>query len=605
MNVKNFFTKVTVVLLACLLIFMGIGNLLSGDDEKEEVARVGKEVITSDEYKSLYQNYGKQISGSDASREQVKKLKYDLLNALIEQKLLFNLTSELGLTVGEESIKNHIKNTKYFQNDKGEFDKNKFYETLNDLHMTEKEYIAKLEKVLPAMMFMTSLFKDNYPVTFGEKIDEQIYKSRYQTRVVDIVKITEDAVTNIPEPDDQALLDLYERNKSHFYYPEYRTAQYISLGQKYFEDQIKISDEEVDGIIEQQELKNQRDIFNAIFSTKEEAETARRAFEEGKTSFEQIVEEFGKAKLEETRVNNITKDFLPEDVREKVFALKVGEVSEVSEVLASSFGWHIVKVESAHQISDEDLVDLKKDIKSVLTNQKSFERVNDFINQVNYKIYNGSEIEEILSEYNLPIQTIGPVDASGKDQSGNNVGDSGDLISFIFSREKDQKGYFKGVGDAVVSVKIVDIFPPKLQSFEEGKALAVELWRSEFIKERMFKFGQEVAVQLREKTDLEEIQGVELVKGQQMHRNKVDQQNYPFSFVEEIFNMKTTGSVTDPIQYNNEIIIGVLKEMHSSNGKLNTLDTGKRVMISLKEQLISYLESKYKVEVNHAILDDI
>ncbi|WP_264702814.1 peptidylprolyl isomerase [Wolbachia endosymbiont (group A) of Volucella inflata] len=602
MNIKNFFTKVTVVLLACLLIFMGIGNLLSGDDEKEEVARVGKEVITSDEYKSLYQNYEKQISGSDASREQVKKLKYDLLNALIEQKLLFNLTSELGLTVGEESIKNHIKNTKYFQNDKGEFDKNKFYETLNDLHMTEKEYIAKLEKVLPAMMFMTSLFKDNYPVTFGEKIDERIYKSRYQTRVVDIVKITEDAVTNIPEPDDQALLDLYERNKSHFYYPEYRTAQYISLGQKYFEDQIKISDEEVDGIIEQQELKDQRDIFNAIFSTKEEAETARRAFEEGKTSFEQIVEEFGKAKLEETRVNNITKDFLPEDVREKVFALKVGEVSEV---LASSFGWHIVKVESAHQISDEDLVDLKKDIKSVLTNQKSFERVNDFINQVNYKIYNGSEIEEILSEYNLPIQTIGPVDASGKDQSGNNVGDSGDLISFIFSREKDQKGYFKGVGDAVVSVKIVDIVPPKLQSFEEGKALAVELWRSEFIKERMFKFGQEVAVQLREKTDLEEIQGVELVKGQQMHRNKVDQQNYPFSFVEEIFNMKTTGSVTDPIQYNNEIIIGVLKEMHSSNGKLNTLDTGKRVMISLKEQLISYLESKYKVEVNHAILDDI
>ncbi|WP_265021727.1 peptidylprolyl isomerase [Wolbachia endosymbiont (group A) of Icerya purchasi] len=602
MNVKNFFTKVTVVLLACLLIFMGIGNLLSGDDEKEEVARVGKEVITSDEYKSLYQNYEKQISGSDASREQVKKLKYDLLNALIEQKLLFNLTSELGLTVGEESIKNHIKNTKYFQNDKGEFDKNKFYETLNDLHMTEKEYIAKLEKVLPAMMFMTSLFKDNYPVTFGEKIDEQIYKSRYQTRVVDIVKITEDAVTNIPEPDDQALLDLYERNKSHFYYPEYRTAQYISLGQKYFEDQIKISDEEVDGIIEQQELKDQRDIFNAIFSTKEEAETARRAFEKGKTSFEQIVEEFGKAKLEETRVNNITKDFLPENVREKVFALKVGEVSEV---LASSFGWHIVKVESAHQISDEDLVDLKKDIKSVLTNQKSFERVNDFINQVNYKIYNGSEIEEILSEYNLPIQTIGPVDASGKDQSGNNVGDSGDLISFVFSREKDQKGYFKGIGDAVVSVKIVDIVPPKLQSFEEGKALAVELWRSEFIKERMFKFGQEVAVQLREKTDLEEIQGVELVKGQQMHRNKVDQQNYPFSFVEEIFNMKTTGSVTDPIQYNNEIIIGVLKEMHSSNGKLNTLDTGKRVMISLKEQLISYLESKYKVEVNHAILDDI
>ncbi|WP_425384060.1 SurA N-terminal domain-containing protein [Wolbachia endosymbiont (group B) of Eupithecia inturbata] len=599
MSIRNFFTKAIVLLLVCLLIFMGIGNLLSNDDERKELAKVGKEVITSDEYKLLYQNYEKQISGSDVSKEQVKKLKYDLLNALIEQKLLFNLISELGLKVGEESIKSHIKNTKYFQDDKGEFDHNKFHQTLNSLHITEKEYIEKLEKILPAMMFMTSLFKDNYPVTFGESVDEQIYKNRYQTRVVDIVKITEDAITDVPEPDDQALLDLYERNKSNFYYPEYRTAQYISLDQKYFEDQIRISDEEVDSIIEHQELKNQRDIFNVIFPTKEKAEIARRALEESKASFEQIIEEFNKVKLDETRVNNITKDFLPENMREKVFALKTGEVSEV---LTSNFGWHVIKVESIHQISDEDLVDLKKDIRSVLTNQKSFEKVNDFINQVNYKIYNGATIEEISNNYNLPIQTIGPVDASGKDQSGNEVGNSSDFISFIFSREKDQKSYFKGVGDTVVGVKISDIVPPKLQNFEESRESAIKLWRSEFIKERMFKMGQEVAVQLREKTDLEEMQGIKLVKGQQIQRNE---QNYPFSFIEEIFNMKTTNSVTDPIQYNNEIIIGVLKQMHSSNGKLNMLDTGKRVMISLKEQLISYLKSKYRVEVNHAMIDDI
>ncbi|WP_264376294.1 MULTISPECIES: SurA N-terminal domain-containing protein [unclassified Wolbachia] len=599
MSIRNFFTKAIVLLLVCLLIFMGIGNLLSNDYERKELAKVGKEVITSDEYKLLYQNYEKQISGSDVSKEQVKKLKYDLLNALIEQKLLFNLISELGLKVGEESIKSHIKNTKYFQDDKGEFDHNKFHQTLNSLHITEKEYIEKLEKILPAMMFMTSLFKDNYPVTFGESVDEQIYKNRYQTRVVDIVKITEDAITDVPEPDDQALLDLYERNKSNFYYPEYRTAQYISLDQKYFEDQIRISDEEVDSIIEHQELKNQRDIFNVIFPTKEKAEIARRALEESKASFEQIIEEFNKVKLDETRVNNITKDFLPENMREKVFALKTGEVSEV---LTSNFGWHVIKVESIHQISDEDLVDLKKDIRSVLTNQKSFEKVNDFINQVNYKIYNGATIEEISNNYNLPIQTIGPVDASGKDQSGNEVGNSSDFISFIFSREKDQKSYFKGVGDTVVGVKISDIVPPKLQNFEESRESAIKLWRSEFIKERMFKMGQEVAVQLREKTDLEEMQGIKLVKGQQIQRNE---QNYPFSFIEEIFNMKTTNSVTDPIQYNNEIMIGVLKQMHSSNGKLNMLDTGKRVMISLKEQLISYLKSKYRVEVNHAMIDDI
>lgn len=579
---------------------MGVGSLISDNSSREEeIAKVGKKVITLDEYKSLYKNYSKHISGSDVSKEQIRKLKYDLLDALIEQKLLLNLTDELGLAVGEESIKDYIKNAKYFQNDQGEFDKDKFTEALSALHMTEKEYISKLEKILPAMMLMTSLFKDNYPVTFGEKIDKQIYESRHQTRVVDIFKVTKDAITDIKEPEDQALLDLYEKNKSNFYYPEYRTAQYISLGQKYFEDQIKISDEEVDNVINQQELKDQRDIFNLILQTKEEAEAARKAFEEGTVSFEQIVEQFGKTTLEDTKVNNVTKTFLPESMREEVFALKVGEVSGV---LASNFGWHLIKVENAHQISDEDLVDLKKNIKLSLINQKSFEKVNDFINQVNYKIYNGATIEEIASEYTLPMQTIGPMDANGKDQNNSKKQDNNDLVTFIFSREKDQKSYFKGVGEAVVSVKITDILPSKIKDFKESRQEVIELWRNRFIEEKMFEAGKKIAAQLKEQVDPEGMNGVELVKGQQILR---DEQNYPFSFIEEIFGMKTINSVTSPVQHNNEVIVGVLKEMYSSDGTLNKLDTGRRMMISLKEQLVNYLQSKYKVEINESKISEL
>jgi peptidyl-prolyl cis-trans isomerase D len=599
MNIKNFVTKVIVIILACLLVFMGIGNFLSDDNQKEELARVGKEVITLDEYEPLYKNYIKQIPASNMNEAEIKKLKYDLLNALIEQKLLLNLVSELGLAVGEESIKDYIKNTKYFQNDKGEFDKDKFYETLNSLNITEKEYVSKLEKMLPVVMFMTALFKENYPITFGKEIDEKIYKNRYQTRVVDVVKITSDSVTNIPEPDNPSLIDLYEKNKSNFSYPEYRTAQYISLGPKYFEDQIAVSDKEINDVIEKQELKDQRDIFNLILPTKEEAEAARKAFEEGKVDFKQMVEEFGKAKFENIKINNITKDFLPESMRGKVFALKVGEISEA---LESSFGWHLIKIENIHQISDADLVDLKKDIKSVLINQKSFEKVNDFINQVNYKIYNGATIEGISNQYSLPIQNIGPVDESRKDQNGNSLENSSDLISLIFSQQKDQKNYFKSTGDAIVSVQIIDIIPSKSQSFEEARSSVVELWRNKFIKEKMFKIGQKVVTQLKEKTNLEEIQNVELLKMQQIGRGK---SNYPFAFIEEIFNMKTIASVTNPIEHNDEVIIGVLREIYSSDGKLNTFDTGKHVMISLKEQLISYLESKYKIEVNHAALDSM
>lgn len=584
----NTSTKVIAVFLACLLILVGISNLLSDNNQEQHVAKIGKEIISLNEYKSLYQSY----SNATSSSETQKKLKYDLLNALIEQKLLLNLTNELDLEIGEESIKDHIKNTKYFQNDTGEFDKNKFNEMLNSLHITEEEYVLKLKRILPAIMFMTSLFKDNYPITYGEEIDEQIYKHRYQTRVVDIIKITKDAVASTSEPDNQTLFDFYEKNKSNFYYPEYRTAQYISIGPKYFEDQVKTSDEEVDNIIEQRALKDQRNVLNLVFSTKEEAEKAKKMLIEDKRNFEQVALEFGKIGLEDIRINNITKDFLPKNMQDTIFALKEGEVSEI---LESSFGWHIIKIESVHQISHEDLVKLKVDIKSALANQKSFEKVNDFINQANYKVYNGATIEEISNEYNLPRQTIGPVDANEN---------SNDLISFIFSRGKDHKSYFKSVGDSIVSVKITDIIPPKLQSFEESKSSVLELWRNKFIAEKMSEIGQKIVDQIKDKVgaDINGMQGIELLKEQQIHR---DQPDYPFSFVEEIFNMKDIGSATNLINHDNAIIIGILQGMHPSDGKLNTIDTGKHVVMSLKEQLISYLESKYKVEVNHSILDYI
>lgn len=83
-------------------------------------------------------------------------------------------------------------------------------------------------------------------------------------------------------------------------------------------------------------MKNQRDIFNIIFPSEEKVKAAKKAFEKGEISFEQIAEKFGKTKLEETRINNITKNLLPENMREKVFALKAGEVSEI---LVSNFGW--------------------------------------------------------------------------------------------------------------------------------------------------------------------------------------------------------------------------------------------------------------------------
>ncbi len=590
MDIKNFCIKAGAVLLAFLLIFVGISNFfLENNNNEKIIAKVGNETISLNEYKFLYQNYGDKISND----EERKTLKYDLLNELINQKLLFNLLHDLGLEIGEESVKEHIKNAKFFQNDKGEFDKKIFHTKLDMLNITENEYILKIKQSLSALMFKNVIFKDNYPITFGKQIDEQIYNYRYHTRIVDIVKITQDAVDNIPEPNEKDLLDLYEQNKSSFNYPEYRTAQYIAIDPKYFEDRVNISDTEVEKIIDDQVLRDQRDILNLIFSTKEEAEKTKKTVEIGETSFEQI------SQPKDIRIQNITRDFLPENMREKVFSLKEGEISQV---LQSNFGWHLIKIENIHQISDKDLSDLKERIRSALTKQRSFEQSNDFINQANYKIYAGATIEDISNEYGIPIHTIGPVSADGMDQDGNHIEGLNDIISFIFSRKQDSQNYFSNINKFIVNAKIINTIPPKSQSFEESKSSVLQLWHNKFIAKKLDEIGAQVVNQLNSNPNIEEIKGIRFIKAQQIYRNS---SNYPAGFIEKVFNMKLVDSVTQPIRYNNEIIIGVLKKMQLSEGKLDALDTGRRIMLSLEEQLINYLRSKYKVEVYHSVLDDL
>ncbi len=591
MNIKNFCIKAGAILLAFLLIFVGISNFFLDNNNNEKIiAKVGNEIISLNEYKFFYQNYSDKVS----SDEERKTLKSNLLDELINQKLLFNLIHDLGLEVGEESVKEHIKNTKFFQNDKGGFDKKIFHTTLDRLNMTEDEYILKIKQSLSASMFKNVIFKDNYPITFGTQVDEQIYNYRYHTRIVDIVKITQDAVSDIPEPDEKDLRDLYEQNKSSFNYPEYRTAQYIAISPKYFEDRVSISDTEVEKIIDDQVLRDQRDILNLIFSTKEEAEKTKKAVESGETGFEQI------SQPQDIKIQNITRDFLPENMREKVFSLKEGEISEV---LQSNFGWHLIKIDNIHQISDKDLSDVKEKIRSALTKQRSFEQSNDFINQANYKIYAGATIEDISNEYGIPVHTIGPVSADGMDQSGNHIEGLNDIISFIFSRNQDSQKYFSYTNTFIVNAKIINIIPSKSQSFEESKPSVLQLWRNKFIAKKLDEIGIQVVNQLKSQLDIEEIKGIKLIKAQQIYRNS---SNYPAGFIEEIFNMKMIDSVTHPIRYNNEIIIGVLKKMQLlSEGKLNALDTGRRVMLSLEEQLVNYLRSKYKVEIYHSVLDDL
>ncbi|MDD9362643.1 MAG: peptidylprolyl isomerase, partial [Anaplasma sp.] len=114
-------------------------------------------------------------------------------------------------------------------------------------------------------------------------------------------------------------------------------------------------------------------------------------------SFEELVSDAGYT-IEDIALNNISKDVLPVDVRNVVFSLSEGEVSEM---FRSVVGWHIMKVMRKHEITKENLEKLKEKISSNIKKQKAGELLVSNVKKANDMISRGASLNELKDMFGV------------------------------------------------------------------------------------------------------------------------------------------------------------------------------------------------------------
>ncbi|GAT78284.1 peptidyl-prolyl cis-trans isomerase D, partial [Ehrlichia ruminantium] len=368
MKSKAFFAKLLLIVLICSLISVSVGVPLFSNhfSNKQYVAKIGQEKLSIEDFTTAYHDelrYIQQLLNRPLTPEQIVQfnVKFSVLNRLIENKVLTKFANSLNLKVGEESVINFIKSIKYFQDENGNFDKKKFNAGLSNAGLTERLYISKLESAFPISIMMNCLFggpQNNY-LQYYPDLTKKILQNLHQSRTVDIIEISP-VINDISIPNMEELKSLYEEKKKNnsLIFPESRNIEYVTINYENFTTKVTISQEELDSEIKAEGLDNQIDILNLVFNTKSDAENALTELNNGKT-FDSIVTDLAHTTLDNITLKNITKNTLPDDIRNQVFSLKEGEISPI---LHSMFGWHIIKVTSVHKISEHDLQELNKKI---------------------------------------------------------------------------------------------------------------------------------------------------------------------------------------------------------------------------------------------------
>lgn len=155
----NFFRKHKVAIILVILIGFfggtfiagfGVSTFGSGASSFDTVAVVNGKKIPYIYYYSLYNNALSTLrnSGKEVNEDVMKLTQAQVLRTLIQDELIWQQTKKYGITVSDNELAQDIQSYPYFLNENKQFDSRNYYQFLNNLRMSPKDFEALRRKEL-------------------------------------------------------------------------------------------------------------------------------------------------------------------------------------------------------------------------------------------------------------------------------------------------------------------------------------------------------------------------------------------------------------------------------------------------------------------------
>ncbi len=343
------------------------GNLDLKD--KTVVAKVNGEVITKGEFNALYnqirQSYSftDEIENDPEQKAMIDQLKVDILDQMVREKLIIQKAKEAGFEVNDQVLKEA----------KAEFEGiiSDLAIQMEDIDMAMgqdqdsdgQDYIEKAKAYIDEQLEIIGQTQDEY-IDF---IAQQIVIDRYIDSLVEDVYADEDEIREYYEEtlnSQRENIASIAYDEVELYQPEEVRVKHILIGLP--QDEM----DEYDGLMAQgkeEEAKKYLDEKLKGIQPKalEVLEKARNG-----EDFEKLIEEYGEDPgMEGNEVGYIVRqngDFVPE-FEEASFNLAEGEISDL---VASDFGYHIIKLYEKYPEKIFTLEEKHDEVKEILSQQK-------------------------------------------------------------------------------------------------------------------------------------------------------------------------------------------------------------------------------------------
>jgi peptidyl-prolyl cis-trans isomerase D len=459
-------------------------------DDGSEIAKVGDTKVTKQEFDQAQARQMDQIrrvlgDQADPKLLDTEQSRKEILDSLVTQKALGVEAARRNISVTDGQVREAINGIEGLKKPDGTFDMERYRNALAAQNKSQSLFEFEVRRdlalqVLPTSIAATSFTSKTALARMAGLLEEQ--------REVRILKVKIEDFISKAQPNEEQLKKYYNDNLKKFEAPEQAKVEYLVLSKEAIAASITLNADDVKTYYEQnktkyakkEERKASHVLLLADKTAKPEVKAAAKAKAEDVLKRVKAGGDFAAIAKAESQdpgsgANGGDLGFFDREAMVKPFAdaawlLKEGEISGVVE---SDFGFHVIKLTGIKGGGTRSLEEAKVEIESEIKAQQASKKYTELAEGFTNGVYEQSDsYAQTAEKYKLKIQTAEGVTRTigGKVQPGSPLANQ-KLLSTLFSadsisKKRNTEAIDVGAGN-LVSARIVEYQAAKTKPLNE------------------------------------------------------------------------------------------------------------------------------------------
>lgn len=467
--------QVFLVLIALPFAFFGVESFRDGG-AGVDVAKVGEVKISQQEFQQAVREQQDRLRGQlgelDPKVLDNPEFRQAILDDLIDQRLLFQEARKRHLFASDDAVRQAIMAVEAFQ-DNGQFSQQRYEALLSAQGMSPAGFEAQVRQDLALQQLAGTIGRSGI---VSQRVTDKVLALQSEARhVQEFVLPVENYVAKV-KLEDGAAKKFYDENTEQFRTPDQAKVEYVVLTPESLA--VEVSEAEIkawyDGHKERYQQPEERRASHILIAAeklgkdkaRQKAEEVLREVQAKPAAFAELARKHSDDPGSASQGGDLGffgRGMMVKPFEDATFALRDGEVSGIVE---SDFGFHIIKLTGQHVAREKPLAEVRgeieRELKSSAVARKFAEAAESFSNMV----YEQSDsLQPVAEQFKLKIQRSDWIGREANPAAG--VLGNAKLLSAVFSddtiQNKRNTEAVEVAQNTLVAARIAEYQPASVQ----------------------------------------------------------------------------------------------------------------------------------------------